>query len=135
MTKLFNTILQLSKWDESNTNNLVDKWGFCPGHNTVDHLVTLRLLMDESWSEGATIYCFFVDFKKAFDNVTRDGLWQQMQELRVSDIYAREFKGYTNRCYVASKVALGSHKYLRVIWESSNIARFLLHCLGCALIN
>ena len=31
----------------------------------------------------ATLYCCFVDFKKAFDTVPRAGLWQQMRELGV----------------------------------------------------
>ena len=33
------------------------------------------------WLEGATLYCCFVDFKKAFDIVPRVGLWQRLQEL------------------------------------------------------
>ena len=71
MTKLFSTIveMQLSKWAENNNKTAQGQAGFHPSHNTTDHLVTLRL-------EGATLYCCFVDFKKAFDTVPRARLWQ-----------------------------------------------------------
>ena len=39
--------------------------------------------MDESRRMGKPLYCCFVDFKKAFDTVPRDGLWEQMQILGV----------------------------------------------------
>lgn len=85
MAKLFGKILemQLSKWAEDHNKRAYGQASFRPGHNTIDHLVTLRVLMDESRLEGATLYCCFVDFKKAFDTMPRDGLWQQLQELGV----------------------------------------------------
>ena len=39
--------------------------------------------MDESRRMGKSLYCCFVDFKKAFDTVPRDGLWERMQMLGV----------------------------------------------------
>lgn len=85
MAKLFSTILemQLSKWAESNNKRAHGQAGFRPDHNTIDHLVTLRVLMEESRLKGETLYCCFVDFKKAFDTVPRVGLWQRLQELGV----------------------------------------------------
>ena len=57
MAKIFNTILeiQLSKWAEKHNKRAHGQAGFRPGHNTIDHLVTLRVLMDESRLLGVGI--------------------------------------------------------------------------------
>ncbi|RYA37888.1 reverse transcriptase domain-containing protein, partial [Enterobacter cloacae complex sp. 2DZ2F2B] len=52
-------------------------------HSTIDHLVTLRVLMEESRFKGKRLYCCFVDFKKAFDMIPRNNLWRRMEELQV----------------------------------------------------
>ena len=89
MAKLFGSVMEmkLSSWAELN-----DKWacgqaGFCQAHSTIDHLVTLRVLMEESRLMGKGLYCCFVDFKKAFDMVPRDTLWKRMEELQVPNEY------------------------------------------------
>ena len=85
MAKLFSTILeiQLSQWAESDNKRAYGQAGFCPNHNTIDHLVTLHILMEKSRLKGETLYCCFVDFKKAFDTVPRVGLWQRLQDIGV----------------------------------------------------
>ena len=37
--------------------------------------------MEESRLQGKTLYCCFVDFKKAFDSVPRSELWNRMVEI------------------------------------------------------
>ena len=143
MAKLFSTILkmQLSKWAEDHNKRAYGQAGFRPGHNTIDHLVTLRVLMDESRLEGATLYCCFVDFKKAFDTVPRAGLWLRLQELGVPcdlrmGIY-RLYQGLdcTNGWYVASQVEQGCLKHLRARWGLSKVAHCLLRYSAYALTN
>ena len=43
--------------------------------------------MEESHLKGKGLYCFFVDFKKAFDMVPRAKLWRRMEELGVLSEY------------------------------------------------
>ena len=78
MAKLFSTLLEttLSVWAEKTHKRAKEQAGFRALHNTIDHLVTLQVLMDESRRMGKPLYCCFVDFKKAFDTVPRDGLWE-----------------------------------------------------------
>ena len=49
-------------------------------HSSVNHLVTLRVIMEESRLKGERICCF-VDFRKAFDIVPRSECWKVMIEI------------------------------------------------------
>ena len=85
MAKLFGCIMEMkiSEWAELNNKRAHGQAGFRKHHNTIDHLVTLRVLMEESRLKGKKLYCCFVDFKKAFDMVPRNNLWKRMEELQV----------------------------------------------------
>ena len=83
IAKLYNTIMEqkISTWVESTSKRALGQVGFRPKHSIVDHLVTLRVIMEESWLQGKTIYCCFVNFKKAFDSVPQSELWNRMVEI------------------------------------------------------
>ena len=89
MAKLFGCVMEmkLSAWAEINNKRARGQTGFRQAHSTIDHLVTLRVLMEESRLVGKGLYCCFVDFKKAFDMVPRDILWKRMEELQVPHEY------------------------------------------------
>ena len=44
--------------------------GFRKGFTTLDHILTLQDLIEESRAHNKRIYCCFVDFQKAFDTAT-----------------------------------------------------------------
>jgi hypothetical protein len=83
IAKLYSTIMEqkISTWAESQNKRALGQAGFRPKHSTVDHLVTLRVIMKESRLQGKTLYCCFVDFKKAFDTIPRNELWNRMVEI------------------------------------------------------
>lgn len=85
MSKLLGSTLEqaISSWAEVNNKRAKTQAGFRPKHSTIDHLVSIRVLMEESRLKGKPLFCCFVDFKKAFDTVPRDGLWQRMQKIGV----------------------------------------------------
>ena len=89
MAKLFGCIMEskISVWAEKNGKRAYGQAGFRKHHSTIDHLVTLRVLMEESRLRGKGLYCCFVDFKKAFDMVPREHLWRRMEELEVPSEY------------------------------------------------
>ena len=74
--------MKISSWAEEAQKRATGQAGFRKEHRTTDHLITLRVLMDECRLRGRTLFCCFVDFKKAFDTIPR-GLWKRMQEIRV----------------------------------------------------
>ena len=87
MAKLFGCLMdkKLSKWAELNAKRAQGQAGFRAQHNTIDHLITLRVLMEESRRLGKTLFMCFVDFKKAFDTVPRRGLLERMQRIGVPE--------------------------------------------------
>ena len=85
--KLVSTLLEkrISKWAEENDKRARGQAGFRAQHTTTDHLITLRVLFDEARRTGNTLYCCFVDFKKAFDTIPRGGLWERMRKIGVPE--------------------------------------------------
>ena len=52
--------------------------GFRKGFRTSDHVFTLKTLIDNTLNNKKKLYTCFVDFKKAYDSVWRDGLFLKL---------------------------------------------------------
>ena len=87
--KHFGCIMEskISVWAEINGKRAYGQVGFRKHHSTIDHLVTLQLLMEESRLKGKGLYCWFVDFKKTFDMVPGEHFWRRMEKLEVPSEY------------------------------------------------
>ena len=72
-TSLINTRLTYSL--NSNKALLENQTGFRRGYSTMDHVFTLKSLIDIFLHKKKELFCAFVDFKKTFDTVWRSGLW------------------------------------------------------------
>lgn len=83
--KLFGSMIEnrINKWAEENHKHAKGQVGFRPKHSIVDHGITLRHIIEKAWEKKAEVFCCFVDFKKAFDTVPRDKLWNRMEELGI----------------------------------------------------
>jgi hypothetical protein len=57
--------------------------GFCKNYHTTDQLFILWTLIQQSKAKKKPFYCCFVDFKKAFDIVSREMLWHVLVGLKV----------------------------------------------------
>ena len=57
--------------------------GFRRNNSTTDHLITLRIIVEECLNNKSDQFCCFVDFRKAFDIVPRNNLWNRLEELKV----------------------------------------------------
>ena len=49
-------------------------------------------LIDYLKSKGETVYCTFIDYSNAFDNLWRVGLWRKMLDLGIDGKYLRIIK-------------------------------------------
>ena len=58
--------------------------GFRPAHQTINHIFTLRAVIKEACHRSSKVYYCFVDFRKAFDSVPREGLLQRLQDISIS---------------------------------------------------
>jgi len=85
LAKLYGIILEkkLSIWLESEGKRVKGQVSFKRHHSTTDHLVTLRIIVEECRNDKSNLFCCFVDFRKAFDTVHRNNLWNRLEELKV----------------------------------------------------
>jgi len=65
------------------TNEILseEQAGFRPGRGTIDQINTLRQIAEKYVQFGKDLYVCYIDFRKAFDSVWRDGLWSVMRHL------------------------------------------------------
>ena len=79
-SKIFSLLLdnRLRKWSENN-NILTDfQFGFRKDKSTVDCIFVLSSLINKLLCDKSRVYCAFVDFRKAFDLVYRNGIWHKL---------------------------------------------------------
>ena len=78
--KVFTSILnnRISKYLEENRLLSEMQAGFRKQYSTIDNIFTLHALLEICKSRKLKLYCCFVDYTKAFDNVWRVGLWQKL---------------------------------------------------------
>ncbi len=86
LAKVFTMILEsrINQWAETNDLRAKGQAGFRKDFRTTDNLFILRTLTEQAKFLKKQLYTCFVDFKKAFDTVPRDLLWQVLEELGVS---------------------------------------------------
>jgi len=85
LAKLFAMILdkRLSKWAEQYGLRAKGQVGFCKDSRTIDQLFILQTLIEQSKAKKKPLYFCFVDFKKTFDIVPCEMLWQVLTGLGV----------------------------------------------------
>ena len=83
--KLYGSDLEkiINRWAELKGVRPRGQASFREGRSTLDHILTLRTLIEKEIFEGRCLYSCFVDFKKAFDTVPRDKLWERLRRLGV----------------------------------------------------
>ena len=87
LAKLYGTVMEaeLSGYTERAGLRAPEQAGFRRAFSTIDHIFTLRCLIDLTRARKQRLYCCFVDFRKAFDTVPRDKLFARLQSLEVPD--------------------------------------------------
>ena len=85
LAKTYGAVLEaeLSRYAERESLRSPGQAGFRRTFSTVDHIFTLRCLIEQSRSRGRRLYCCFVDFRKAFDTVPRERLFRRLTSLGV----------------------------------------------------
>ena len=85
LAKLYEAVLEeeLSSYAEHEGLRAPGQAGFRRAFSTTDHIFTLRCLIDQARTQKKRLYCCFVDFRKAFDTIPRERLFQRLQSLKV----------------------------------------------------
>ena len=78
LAKLYGLILEkkLSLWLESEGKTAKGKAIFRRHHSTIDHMVTLIIITEECHNSKVDLFYFFVEFRKYFETVPHDKLWE-----------------------------------------------------------
>jgi hypothetical protein len=86
LAKVFAMILEsrISQWAETNDLRAKGQAGFRKDFRIIDNLFILRTLTKQARFQKKQLYTCFVDFKKAFDIVPTDLLWQVLEGLGIN---------------------------------------------------
>jgi len=75
---------RISQWAKTNDLHANGHAGFRKDFRTIDNLFILHTLTEQARFQKKKLYTCFVNFKKTFDTVPRDLLWQVMEGLGIS---------------------------------------------------
>ncbi len=97
--KLFTSVVNERLKKYCDTNNIINEnqAGFRAEYSTVDHILSLKALIDLFFKSKQKLYCAFIDYQKAFDTVWRNGLWYKLNKCGIyntSKIYKVIVKMY-----------------------------------------
>ena len=86
ISKLFTLLLnnRLTTWCEEKQLIHYNQIGFRKGFRTSDHAFTLKTMIDEAFRNKQKLFACFVDFRKAYDTVWRNGLLYKLLKNNVS---------------------------------------------------
>ena len=107
MSKIYSHILhsRLIKWADEYEKINNCQFGFQPNKSTVDCIFLFHSIISKTLSRGEKLYCSFVDFRRAFDTINRNHLWQKLIQINVSSKMIRCLRSmYDNvKAYVKYK--------------------------------
>ena len=104
--KLFTSILNERINIFLNDNDLlgVEQSGFRAGHSCIDQVYALHSLIDLYLKNKKRLYCTFIDYKKAFDNVQRNLLWDKLLQSGISGNVLKVIKNMYSKAKSCIKV-------------------------------
>ena len=91
LAKLYACMLneKLMRWTEQHQLRARGQAGFRKDHRTTDQTFVVRTLIEKAKADKQPLYSCFVDFKKAYDTVPRDLLWEKLQRIGVHGEFLR----------------------------------------------
>ncbi|KAK6175976.1 hypothetical protein SNE40_014348 [Patella caerulea] len=84
--KLFTSVInnRLTKFVESNYKLGPEQAGFRKNYSTLDHIFSLKCLIDLYIGNKKRLYAGFVDYRSAFDKIPRLPLWQKVLDCGIT---------------------------------------------------
>jgi hypothetical protein len=84
-----------------------DQCGFQRNRSTTDQIFCIRQILQKKWEYNETVHQLFVDFKKAYDSLRREVLYNILIEFGVPMKLVGLIRMCLNETY--SKVRIGKH--------------------------
>ena len=78
--KFFTSLLNQRREKFLETHNILNEnqTGFRKTYSTVDHVFSMKCLIDMFFSKKKKLFYDFIDYQKAFDTIWRSGLWSKL---------------------------------------------------------
>jgi hypothetical protein len=92
------------RWDEIIGDH---QCGFRRNRSTTDQIFYIRQILEKKWEYNGTVHKQFIDFKKAYDSVRRETLYNILIEFGIPRKLVRLIKMCLNETY--SKVRIGKN--------------------------
>lgn len=73
-----------------NTNAALNSF---KGKSTIDHVFTLRQLIEKHYEYNKPLHLLFIDFKQAYDSIKRKPLWKSMDKFGIPSKLVKTQKG------------------------------------------
>jgi hypothetical protein len=54
---------------------IINQYGFRRNSSTIDHIFCIRQVLEKKWEYNEVVHQLFIDFKKAYDSVRREVLY------------------------------------------------------------
>ena len=118
MSKLLGSILEqeISTWAENNNKRARGQAGFRPKHSTIDHLISLRVLMEESRLKGNPYFVALWTSRKLLTWYLEMAYGKEWNTLEFLNILGMRLHAYMRKYDANSRHTWGSLKNSRVIW-------------------
>ena len=66
-----------------NTKLRPEQAGFRNGRSCIDHINTLRIIIEQSVEMRFPLYLMFIDYEKAFNTANRECIWTKLRNIGV----------------------------------------------------
>jgi hypothetical protein len=78
--------------------------GFQCNRSNNDHIFCIHLILQKKWEHNEAVHQLFIDFKKAYDSVRREGLYNILNEFGIPKKPVRLIKMCMNETYSTVRV-------------------------------
>ena len=78
--------VRMSIWVEDHDLRVDGQAGFRKDYRTTDNVFIMQTVIANAHKVKNKLYCYFVDFKKVFDSVPRQRLWEVLASLGVKRV-------------------------------------------------
>ena len=116
LSKVLSTMMNQRLTDFAKANNMINKAqiGFEEQNRTADHLLTLKSLVNKYVNdEKKKLYVCFIDFRKAFDTVWHEGLFQKLEQANVTGNFLNTLKDMYRKTECAVKLGNRTTQYFK----------------------
>lgn len=86
---MYGRILKKFVEQEFTTLEIEEQAGFRTGRSTMDHIFSIRQLIEKRITFQQPLHLVFVDLEKAYDNVPWNKLWASLKQYKIKILLLR----------------------------------------------